>query len=294
MSLLGPSLHHFAQQSCSREGAVHHKPCTARVTAATVAATTLDTLLGEAPGHVTGFADDSPRGQISSLPASPEEKLSISFPSLLRNPVISLQGFFSCISSEETFGEKIPGLRFIASRYSDKNAPFTKYKGAPRAYVTAGPTSEGGGGSVASLRRPDTARGSRPSRAGPRGPPAGSRAAAARGEARDGRGHWAAAPTWSGAGTCGRGGAGPGVGPPCSFPRRPPPPAPHLRAVLQRLLDGQLVDSRHRGGGRAVAGDTAAAHSSLLPPARLQQLTPTRPLSQARPPSPPAQLSPGA
>lgn len=94
MSLLGPSLHHAAQQSWSREGAEHHKPCTARVTANKVAATTVDTVLGEARRHMTGFAGDSPRGQISSLPESPEEKLPISFPSLLRNHGVKSTGFF--------------------------------------------------------------------------------------------------------------------------------------------------------------------------------------------------------
>lgn len=74
-----------------------------------------------------------------------------------------------------------------------------------------------------------------------------------------------------------RGGAGLGSARPA-----PPPAAPHLRAVLQRLLDGQLVDARHRGRGRAAAGDAEAAKSR-------QQLTPARPLSQATLPSPPAQ-----
>lgn len=68
---------------------------------------------------------------------------------------LSLRGFFSfSISSEETFGEETPGPEFMTLHDGDKNSPFIKHKGAPRTYVTAGPTSEGGGGSVAARRRP--------------------------------------------------------------------------------------------------------------------------------------------
>lgn len=52
------------------------------------------------------------------------------------------------------FRGKIPVLRFITSQDGDKKAPSVKYKGAPRAYVTAGPTSQGDGGSVAARGRP--------------------------------------------------------------------------------------------------------------------------------------------
>lgn len=141
---------------------------------------------------------------------------------------------------------------------------FCQIQGSPARVTTAGPISHGGGGSVAALRLPDPERGSRPSDAGPRGPREGGPASAAPGAARDRQGYWGAAPTWARAGTCGRGGARPGVGQPRSFPRLPPP---NLWAVLQRLLDGQLVDPRHRGKRRAAARDEAAAHSSPHPPA---------------------------
>lgn len=135
-SLLGPSLHHSAQQSWSREGAVHHKPCTGRVTADTVAATTLDTVRGEAPNHTKSFAGDSPRGQTSSLAASPEEKLSIPFPRLLRNHGVSLRLFFGFVFLLLSFLRRDlqggnPGTG-IYDLTGDKNAPFVKYKGAPK------------------------------------------------------------------------------------------------------------------------------------------------------------------
>lgn len=112
------------------------------------------------------------------------------------------------------------------------------------------------------------------------------------GAARRGRGHRAAAPTWTGAGTCGPGDVRLGIGPRGSFPRLPPPPAPHLRAVLQSLLDRQLVDPRHRGGGRATAGDAAAAHGSHAePPTAADPDPPSLAVFAAVPPAPP---SPGA
>lgn len=112
------------------------------------------------------------------------------------------------------------------------------------------------------------------------------------GAARQGRGHRAAAPTWTGAGPCCRGDVRLGIGPRGSFPRLPPPPAPHLRAVLQSLLDRQLVDPRHRGGRRATAGDAAAAHSSHAdPPTAADPDPPSLAVSAAVPPAPP---SPGA
>ena len=102
---------------------------------------------------MTGFAEDSPHGHINSLSASPPQKLSISFPSVVE--IIKSTGLFSfCIFSEEVFEEKIPGSGFTTSHHGDYKASFVKYKGAPRAYVTAGPTSQGGRGSVAARRRP--------------------------------------------------------------------------------------------------------------------------------------------
>lgn len=139
---------------------------------------------------------------------------------------------------------------------------------------------------------PDPARDSRPSGAGPRGLRAGGPALMALGAARRGRGHGAAAPTWTGAGTCGRSDVRLGIGPRGSFPRLPPPPAPHLRAVLQSLLDRQLVDPRHRGGGRATAGDAAAAHSSHADPPTAADPDPPSPAAFAA--GPPAPPSPGA
>lgn len=44
-------------------------------------------------------------------------------------------------------------------------------------------------------------------------------------------------------------------------PMRPPPDVSHLRAVLQRLLDGQFVDARH-GGGRAEPPRLRSPHAS--------------------------------
>lgn len=139
---------------------------------------------------------------------------------------------------------------------------------------------------------PDPARGSRPSGAGPHGPRAGSPALVAPGVARHGRGLRAAAPTWAGAGTCGRGDLRLEVGPRHSFPRLPPPPAPHLRAVLQRLLDRQLVDPRHRGGGRAEAGTRWPPTVPHSDPPTAADPDPPSPAGSAA--APPAQPSLGA
>lgn len=71
-----------AQQSWSRKGAVHLSACTARVTAVALRVTTLGP---EALGSVTGFARGlSAQANQQTLSISPP-KLSMSFPSLIRN-----------------------------------------------------------------------------------------------------------------------------------------------------------------------------------------------------------------
>lgn len=197
---------------------------------------------GHDTGH-TGAEAPGPRGaslhgQMNSLSASPRENYSSRSPAC-SNHLTRLPGSFSGIFSEEVSGEKTPGSR-------ERSPANIRNRRA--------------------AEEPDPASDSRPSGAGPRGLRAGGPALVALGAARQGRGHGAAAPTCTGAGTCGRSDVRLGIGPRGSFPRLPPPPAPHLRAVLQSLLDRQLVDPRHRGGGRATAGDAAAAHTSHANP----------------------------
>lgn len=86
----------------------------------------LDKLREAAPGSKTSFTDDFPHGQRNSFSASPFAKLSIFFPSLLRDHKISLPGSSPWIFSEEVSGEKITGSEFIASHHRGKNTPFVK------------------------------------------------------------------------------------------------------------------------------------------------------------------------
>lgn len=249
-----------AQQSWSRKGAVHLSACTARVTAAALRVTTLGR---EAPGSVTGFAEGFPRGLINRLSVFFPQNCP--FPSLAWSEIIKSTGsFFLLHFLRRGFRKENSRIWIYHLTSRQLKSIFCQIPGSPGRVATAGPISHGGGGLVAARRLPDPERGSRPSDAGPRGPREGGPASAAPGAARDRQGYWGAAPTWARAGTCGRGGARPGICQPRSFPRLPPP---NLWAVLQRLLDGQLVDPRHRGKRRAAARDEAAAHSSPHPPA---------------------------
>lgn len=103
------------------------------------------------------------------------------------------------------------------------------------------------------------------------------------GAARRGRGHGAAAPTWTGAGTCGPGDVRLGIGPRGSFPRLPPPPAltcglsSRVSSIGSLSIPGIVAE----GGQRPVT----RRPPTVPTPSHPQRLTPTHPLSQSLQPS---------
>lgn len=150
--------------------------------------------------------------------------------------------------------------------------------------MTAGPTSQGGRGSVAACRRPSprarlSAQRSRPTRASVGRPGLRDRGASA-----TGGGTWGRRPPRPGLAPAAA--AAPGLG--------SASPAPSLAARRRPRLTCGLSSSVSSMGSLSIPGIVAEGgpqQKTRRPPTapaptRLQQLTPTRPLSMGLPPSP--------
>lgn len=139
------------------------------------------------------------------------------FPSLACSEIIKSTGLYS---PKRFSGRKFQDQDLLPHLTAIKTHLWSNTR-EPRARAwTLGPRTKAAAARSPPADVPESARSSPPSRAGPRGPRATGPASAARGAARDGRGRWAAKPTWAGAGTCGRDGARPGGGPPRPLPGR--------------------------------------------------------------------------